>query len=55
MTTTVTSAHGSPMHLSLPARIGLHALLLLFSTIMLAPFGVMLVVSLVPNTAFLAR
>ena len=53
--TTAAPAHGSPIRLSLPARIGLHALLLLFSTIMLAPFGVMLVVSLVPNTAFLAR
>lgn len=54
MTTTV-SSQGSPIRLSLPARIGLHTLLLLFSTIMLAPFGVMLVVSLVPNAAFLAR
>jgi len=40
---------------SLPARIGLHTLLLLFSTLMLAPFGVMLLVSLVPLPAFLAR
>lgn len=53
--TTTASSQGSPIRLSLPARIGLHALLLLFSTIMLAPFGVMLVVSLVPNAAFLAR
>jgi multiple sugar transport system permease protein len=41
--------------MSAPARLGLHALLLLFSTIMLAPFVVMLVVSLIPNSAFLAR
>lgn len=55
MAMSVTSVEGSPIRLSLPARIGLHALLLLFSTIMLAPFAVMLVVSLVPNAAFLAR
>ena len=45
----------SPTRMSTPARIGLHALLLFFSTIMLAPFAVMFVVSLLPNTAFLAR
>jgi len=46
---------GSPTRMSLPARIGLHALLLSFSTLMLAPFGVMVLVSLIPNAAFLAR
>lgn len=45
----------SPTRMSAPARLGLHALLLLFSTIMLAPFAVMLIVSLIPNSAFLAR
>lgn len=55
MTTMTAASPGSPTRMSLPARIGLHALLLIFSTIMLAPFGVMLVVSLIPNSAFLAR
>jgi len=55
MTTIAAAPSGSPTRMSLPARIGLHALLLIFSTIMLAPFGVMLVVSLIPNAAFLAR
>lgn len=41
--------------LGLPARIGLHTILLIFSVLMLAPFVVMLVVSLVPTSAFLAR
>ncbi len=41
--------------MSVPARIGLHGILIFFSTIMLAPFVVMLVVSLIPNSAFLAR
>ena len=44
-----------PMRVSRAAHSGLHVLLLLFSTIMLAPFAVMFVVSLIPNTAFLAR
>ena len=55
MATIGASFSGSPTRLSTPARIGLHVLLFLFSTIMLAPFAVMLVVSLIPNTAFLAR
>jgi multiple sugar transport system permease protein len=55
MTAVSTAPPNSPTRMSAPARLGLHALLLLFSTIMLAPFGVMLVVSLIPNSAFLAR
>ena len=55
MTTMTAATSGSPTRMSTPARIGLHALLIFFSTIMLAPFAVMLVVSLIPNTAFLAR
>lgn len=41
--------------LSLPAHIALQIVLVLGSFIMLAPFGVMLVVSLFPNEAFLSR
>jgi multiple sugar transport system permease protein len=41
------------MHL--PARYALYAILILGSVIMLAPFVVMVVVSLFPNQAFLAR
>lgn len=41
--------------LRLPARLSLHAVLLLFSVLMLAPFFVMLVVSLIPTTEFLSR
>ncbi len=41
--------------LRLPAHIALQVVLLLGSFIMLAPFGVMLVVSLFPNEAFLSR
>lgn len=55
MTAVSTAPPNSPTRMSAPARLGLHALLLLFSTIMLAPFVVMLVVSLIPNSAFLAR
>lgn len=52
----MSAAHsGGRAQPSLSARIGLHTLLLLFSTLMLAPFGVMLLVSLVPLPAFLAR
>ena len=52
----MSAAHsGGRARPSLSARIGLHTLLLLFSTLMLAPFGVMLLVSLVPLPAFLAR
>ncbi|BAM01876.1 MULTISPECIES: carbohydrate ABC transporter permease [Caldilinea] len=50
-----TSRSGAPTRLSLPARVGLHLILLLFSGVMLAPFLVMVVVSLIPNSAFLAR
>lgn len=55
MTTLTAPPSASPTRMSAPARFGLHALLIFFSTIMLAPFGVMLVVSLIPNSAFLAR
>lgn len=41
--------------LSWPIRLALHAALILGSGLMLAPFLVMLVVSLVPNQAFLSR
>jgi len=51
----MTTKSASPTRMSTAARSALYALLLLFSTIMLAPFAVMLVVSLIPNTAFLAR
>jgi multiple sugar transport system permease protein len=40
---------------NLPGRLGLYAALMLGSVIMLMPFLVMLVVSLFPNEAFLAR
>ncbi len=55
MATMSASQPGAPTRMGLPARAGLHGLLLLFSIIMLAPFAVMVVVSLVPNAAFLAR
>ena len=45
----------SPTRLSLPARAALYIALVAGSLIMLAPFLVMLVVSLWPNAAFLAR
>ena len=46
---------GSPTRLSLPARAALQVALLLGTIIMVSPFVVMLVVSLVPTEAFLAR
>jgi multiple sugar transport system permease protein len=55
MATMNASQPGAPTRITLPARVGLHLLLLLFSILMLAPFAVMLIVSLVPNAAFLAR
>jgi hypothetical protein len=42
MTAVSAAPPSSPTRMSAPARLGLHALLLLFSTIMLAPFVVML-------------
>ncbi len=51
----IASRSGAPTRLSLPAQVGLHIVLLLFSGVMLAPFLVMVVVSLIPNAAFLAR
>lgn len=51
----IASRSGAPTRLSLPAQVGLHTVLLLFSGVMLAPFLVMVVVSLIPNAAFLAR
>jgi multiple sugar transport system permease protein len=54
-TSTATSGGGSPTRLSLPARAALQVALLLGAVIMLSPFVVMLVVSLVPTSAFLAR
>lgn len=54
-TSTAASGGGSPTRLSLPARAALQVGLLLGTVIMLSPFVVMLVVSLVPTQAFLAR
>jgi len=45
----------STIQLGLPTRYALYAALILGSVIMLAPFLIMLVVSLFPNEAFLAR
>lgn len=50
-----TTDQPSPTRLSLPARLLLQLGLLLGAVIMLSPFLVMLVVSLVPTSAFLAR
>ncbi|MEZ4769811.1 MAG: hypothetical protein R2844_15440 [Caldilineales bacterium] len=47
------TTHRSPTRMSLPTRYALCAVLILGSVIMLAPFLVMLVVSLFPNEAFL--
>ncbi len=54
-TTSAASGGGSPTRLSLPARAALQVALLLGTIIMVSPFVVMLVVSLVPTQAFLAR
>ncbi|MBW7882364.1 MAG: carbohydrate ABC transporter permease [Caldilineaceae bacterium] len=54
-TTTATPQNTSATVLGLLARAGLQIVLLLGSAIMLAPFLVMLVVSLIPNEAFLSR
>ncbi len=54
-TSTAGSGGGSPTRLSLPARAALQVALILGAVIMLSPFAVMLVVSLVPTSAFLAR
>ena len=54
-TSTPASGGGTPTRLSLPARAALQVGLLLGTVIMLSPFVVMLVVSLVPTQAFLAR
>jgi multiple sugar transport system permease protein len=54
-TSTTASSGGSPTRLSLPARAALQVALVLGAVIMLSPFVVMLVVSLVPTSAFLAR
>ncbi len=45
----------SPLAVGLSSRLTLHAAMLLGTAIMLAPFAVMLLVSLVPTTAFMAR
>src|SRR5215207_7396322 len=54
-TTAATGSGGLPTQLSLPARVVLQVALLLGTVIMLSPFVVMVVVSLVPTQAFLAR
>lgn len=45
----------SGLSMRLPTRLSLHAVLILGSVIMVAPFVVMLVVSLIPQEAFMAR
>ena len=47
--------HRSPTSMNAPTRYALYAALILGSVVMLAPFFVMLVVSLFPNEAFLSR
>lgn len=54
-TNTAAGDGGSPTRLSLPACGALQVALLLGTIIMVSPFVVMLVVSLVPTQAFLAR
>lgn len=54
MTANVAAPH-SRAPITLSTRIGLHLLLLAGTFLMLAPFLVMLVVSLLPNEAFLSR
>jgi multiple sugar transport system permease protein len=49
------SSRASPTRISLPARVALQFGLLAGAVVMLSPFVVMLVVSLVPTQAFLAR
>ncbi len=56
MTTAIASPKRRlPVATGLPGRLALHAALLAGTFIMLAPFLVMLLVSLVPTTAFMAR
>ena len=50
-----TSHHRSPTEMSLPTRYALYAVLILGSVIMLAPFFLMLLVSLFPSEALLTR
>lgn len=50
-----TSPKRSGLGMSRPAQVALHAVLIAGSVIMVAPFAVMLVVSLVPTEAFMAR
>lgn len=50
-----TSVPRSPGRMRLPTRIVLQVVLITFSVIMVAPFFVMVIVSLVPTTAFLSR
>jgi multiple sugar transport system permease protein len=45
----------SPTQAPLGARIGLHTMLVVGAVAMLAPFGLMLLVSLIPTSAFLSR
>ena len=52
---TVSSNRRSPLAVSLPSRVALHAGMILGTAIMVAPFVVMLVVSLLPTKAFMAR
>ncbi len=55
MTTAALSSPPTTSRLSLPTRLGLHAFLLLGSVVMLLPFGVMLAVSLLPESTILTR
>lgn len=53
--TTDLATHGSPQRMRLPARLALHTVLILGTAIMVAPFLLMLLVSLLPLTAFMSR
>ena len=52
---TAPPARRSPLAVGLPARLALHSGMILGTIIMVAPFGVMLLVSLVPTRAFMAQ
>ena len=53
--TTDLAPRNSPNQMRRPARLALHAILILGTAIMVAPFLLMLLVSLLPLTAFMQR
>ncbi len=55
MTTTLTTSQQAPTRMGRPTRLALHTILLLGAIIMVAPFLVMLLVSLLPLTSFMKR